>query len=466
MFNNDAFKNLAKTVVPGSFRKKIRDSLTKYREIKYPKTIVKTYLNEQSDPKESFSSFFDFEAQQSINISEKLYESDIKFLGRMISKCITSKSSDDCSEQHIETWVFKPKEAIEELQKGINALGYDHNFLQISLESPNPSDKLESFEDALWKFFDRLINYQNFAPRFYELDFMDDIENIILSRYCNGKKESLSKGQLIIDVLKIFFACSEKPISDLQKRTKQYLNSGYSWAPLRGGATSYVKDVIPDLFEEFCSCHGSKTPERFLEINKEYSIRQRNEIGATDSRQLSLFRQYERDHLVLLRSLLRLIRLGKITTKDSVLIIGPRHDDEIIFFREILGLKNTIGLDLFGNESGSIIAGDMHRMPFQDKKFKFVFMCNTLTYAYNAREVISEISRVVCLDGYAMIIDSGSRVRGPDPLGRSDVVNVDTLIRCFYKRDYTVIVADKGRSLAPENYTEQPCCLIQLNSFH
>jgi SAM-dependent methyltransferase len=136
--------------------------------------------------------------------------------------------------------------------------------------------------------------------------------------------------------------------------------------------------------------------------------------------------------------------------------------NELHFFRKHLGLNKTIGLDLFASDEGRIIAGDMHAMPFESGRFKLVYVCNTLTYAYNARNVIREICRVTETPGYAMVIDSGTRIRGPDPLGRSDLMSADALVRCFHMRPYSVIVKDRGRSLAPDWYREQPCVLLEL----
>ena len=63
-----------------------------------------------------------------------------------------------------------------------------------------------------------------------------------------------------------------------------------------------------------------------------------------------------------------------IDPQSPTLSIGPRYLSEIRYFREIHGLENHIGLDLFSDDEGYVVAGDMHDMPFPDDHFSFIFM--------------------------------------------------------------------------------------------
>ncbi|MEA2499710.1 MAG: hypothetical protein QOH26_2115, partial [Actinomycetota bacterium] len=141
---------------------------------------------------------------------------------------------------------------------------------------------------------------------------------------------------------------------------------------------------------------------------------------------------------------------------------GPRHIDEIHFFRKHLGLPRTIGLDLFGSSDGSIISGDMHDMPFDRGRFKMIFCAGTLSYGYYSRKVIEEMARVAERPGYVFLMDAANRRAGPDALGRSDDINVDVLTGLFYRHPYNVLSRDRGRSLDPQRYAEEPCLALEL----
>ena len=320
-----------------------------------------------------------------------------------------------------------------------------------------------SMREALHAILERIVDVKR-CPRFFEIDHIDDIEEILESRYSIGDLASVERGHLFLRALRALLGCEAPQEHDrLPSRLKSELVDITRYVPARGVPHPFVSEVIPDLFAEFCSIRGADNPERFLQINREYSARQHDSLGEWDSRDLSLLREYEHDHHALLRNVIDLIRVGRISAADEVLILGPRHVDELHFFRKHLGLYRTIGLDLFASDKGRILAGDMHDMPFESGRFKLVYVCNTLTYAYNARKVIREICRVTQSPGYAMLIDSGNRVNGPDPLGRSDLMSADVVVRCFHMRPYKTIVKDKGKSLAPEWYLEQPCVLLELD---
>src|SRR5262249_21694942 len=134
----------------------------------------------------------------------------------------------------------------------------------------------------------------------------------------------------------------------------------HPYVPRRCPVNPAVGGRIPDLYDEFIALRGHDNPERFLEINREYSRRQRVEQGRWGPRGLSLLHGYERDHHPMLRTLVGLVRDGALRPSDQVLVVGPRHYDEILFFRKHLGLPRTVGLDLFTSARDGIVGGDMH----------------------------------------------------------------------------------------------------------
>lgn len=313
---------------------------------------------------------------------------------------------------------------------------------------------------------DQVID-RNLAPRFYDYDYIDDIIGIIGGRYCGDKGCLLKEATSIIDTLCILTGLEGAGNwKDLPGNIRKFLNANDRYVPQRGDVTKHVWSVIPDMAEEFIRLKAETNTKRFLEINREYSSRQALRQGAWDNRELSLLRGYERNHHLLLRTLMELIRDGKLTKEDEVLLIGPRHIDEVLFFRNQLGLTKTIGLDLFDSGDNLILAGDMHDMSFKSKRFKLVFCAGTLSYSYNARQAVAEMARVLKQPGYILLIDAAGRNAGPDALGRSDVVSIQTLIGLFYSYHYEVIAKDPGRSLAPNHYVNEPCIVLCLHDRH
>ena len=304
---------------------------------------------------------------------------------------------------------------------------------------------------------------ENLIPRYYDYDYLDDIVPIVESRYVEGGTTVIDQSRPVLRALCVLSA--NDPFLDtsmLSARLKEVLGPNHKFVPYRGAAHPNVGQVIPDLVEEFVAMRAEEDVERFLEINREYSRRQHTEQGDWSNRDLSLLREYEKDHHLLLRRLIGLLSDGKITSMDEALILGPRHIDELYFFEKFLDLPNTLGLDLFESYGGRIVSGDMHDMPFESDRFRIIYSCNTLSYSYNTRKVIDEMARVLKRPGYIFLIDSGERVPGPDPLGRSDVGDVDAVLRCFYKYRFRIVAKDAGRSLDPVRMKQQPCLALEL----
>lgn len=301
------------------------------------------------------------------------------------------------------------------------------------------------------------------APRFFDYDHLDDIVGIVGGRYCSEAGCDITAVRAVLDALCIL-AEPQGGLhwQELPGALRRLLGKVHRYFPKRGDVSRHVWDVIPDLAGEFMALKAESNVERFLEINREYSRRQAVKQGLWDNRELSLLRGYERDHHLLLRTLVQLIADGELTRDDEVLLIGPRHVDEVIFFRRHLGLPRTIGLDLFAYGRNEILAGDMHRMPFESDRFRLVYCAGTLSYSYDARRVIEEITRVARRPGFVFLVDAAGRKAGPDALGRSDVIGIDTLVGMFYRHTFQVLARDPGRSLAPEIYENEPCLALRL----
>lgn len=298
-------------------------------------------------------------------------------------------------------------------------------------------------------------------PHFYDYDYIDDLENIVESEYTLLHEAGSTRGQVFMRALTMLvdFGSSNHEQTLVQK-LKNYLGKDHLYVPKRTQHDAFLKKSKPHIHDALVGIKAEDNLQKFLAINKEYSGEQLARQGKTDSRQISLLRGYEQNNHLLLRTLIGLIRDGKISKNDEVLIIGPRYVDEIVFFRKHLGLTKTIGLDLCKNEN--VVEGDMHAMPFEKGRFKLVYMCNTLCYSYNARKVIDEISRVLVRPGYAFIIDHGTYYAGAGVIGRSDVMNAEALVGLFYKNSINVLAQDNGKSLVRYASKNQSSCAVEL----
>lgn len=129
----------------------------------------------------------------------------------------------------------------------------------------------------------------------------------------------------------------------------------------------------------------------------------------------------------------RWIRSGKIKPDRPSLSIGPRWLTEIEYFREVVGLKKHIGLDLFSDNPDLVTAGDMHAMPFPDRHFNFVFLKNTADKSYRIRRLVEELLRVT-EPGGLIVVDQICGYGRCSPLSRTDIQRAENLFLLFRAR--------------------------------
>jgi len=301
---------------------------------------------------------------------------------------------------------------------------------------------------------------KDLVPRFYDYDYLDEIEIIAESVYTLYQEAGSIRGQRFLQALNLLTDNDHVSGQKLGQKIKHFLGLQHPYIPLRMATEPGLKNANPAVYDVLSGLKAEDNMQKFLDANTKYSGDQLKKQGKTDSRQLSLLRGYEKNHHVLLRTIIKLMQEGKLTKNDEVLIIGPRYVNEILFFREHLGLPKTIGLDLCANDY--IVVGDMHAMPFENNRFKLVYVCNTLCYSYYVRKVADEISRVLKRTGYACIVDHGTYVEGASMIGRSDVMNADALVGLFYKQTFNVLAQDNGVPLASYKSKNQASCVLEL----
>jgi SAM-dependent methyltransferase len=337
------------------------------------------------------------------------------------------------------------------------------SFLRLGRPQPPASEAADDARvTALRGILDRLIDDRLF-PRAFEYDYLDDLSPIIAGRYAAGDGGHVSASRRILQAIAVIAGSNERlEGAALVAGLKQALGADHGYEPRKGAAHPVVKQIIPDLWDEFISMKASAHPARFIEINREYSLRQRWLNGKWGPVGLSLLLGHERNHHVMIRTLIDLRNEGALRPDDEVLVIGPRHFDEIAFFRNHLGLPKTTGLDLFDSRADGIVGGDMHAMPFDAGRFRLVYCSGTLSYSYAIRTVFSETVRVLKRPGYLLFSDAGQRSNGVDALGRTDPVSADAIIGCFHEHRFDVLFRDDGMSPDLSRFQQWPSVGLKL----
>ena len=122
--------------------------------------------------------------------------------------------------------------------------------------------------------------------------------------------------------------------------------------------------------------------------------------------------------------------LGYFKNNEKSLSIGPRWLTEIFYFRDIVGLKRHIGLDLFTDDKEIVVQGDMHRTKFKSNTFGFIFLKNVVDKSYNCRLLVKELTRI-CRPGGIIVVDQICGYGSCTQLTRTDIQKCENLLTLF-----------------------------------
>lgn len=122
---------------------------------------------------------------------------------------------------------------------------------------------------------------------------------------------------------------------------------------------------------------------------------------------------------------------GYLQPDDPVISLGNRWIGEISYFRENVGLKKALGVDLFSNNPDLVIAADMHKLPFEDSSIKLVFNRGLINKSYDVRVLVKEVMRVLTDDGMFIVETPGPYDYGVSRLGCTDIKSARNLLRLF-----------------------------------
>jgi SAM-dependent methyltransferase len=122
---------------------------------------------------------------------------------------------------------------------------------------------------------------------------------------------------------------------------------------------------------------------------------------------------------------------GDVREDEPVLTIGPRWVGEIHYFRDEIGLRGTIGLDLFTPDDELIKVGDMHDMPFEDGTFGLVYQRNTFDKSYDIRAALRECVRVLRDGGILVSDDCYAYTDGVSEMSRTSLKHNRQIVRAI-----------------------------------
>jgi SAM-dependent methyltransferase len=142
------------------------------------------------------------------------------------------------------------------------------------------------------------------------------------------------------------------------------------------------------------------------------------------------------------RKILAWKRARLISADAPSLSVGPRWVTEIEFFRDVLGLRRHIGLDLFSDNPDLVVAGDMHAMPFENGHFQLVFLKNVVDKSYDVRKLVAELMRVTRPRGI-VVVDQVCGYGECTPITRTDIQRAENFAKLFAARGPTEVLVDQ-----------------------
>ncbi|HET7086177.1 MAG TPA: methyltransferase domain-containing protein [Rhizomicrobium sp.] len=293
------------------------------------------------------------------------------------------------------------------------------------------------------RFLDHVFNPYECVD-IYGRTYLDDIENILIEnhgfdfgtqtfsddmtqKWFGRMKEALG-AQTMEQVIEAIRANqADISFANIRPRTDLHLESVTEWVP-------DFDQLLPD----------GTADEKHNEAQRIFSIRSVEEITgnqtSADAYELYLGADRLNPWTYLVR---RELAKGTLSRGDLAVCVGNRWLGEVLYFRENIGLVNTIGLDLFTTNPDLVKVGDMHKMPFADNSVGLIFIRQALSKSYNVRIVIAEILRVLKDGGLFIIEIPGPYGWGVGRMRASDVKSAGSLINLFRGHVSRVIYRDE-----------------------
>lgn len=299
--------------------------------------------------------------------------------------------------------------------------------------TPAPPASVADIEAILWKVIDRPKCVLRFDG-----NLVDDLPHILLENYGIADARSPQNCPALVELLSILRT------EDHSNLPQKLADAGVDKERFRPIADSSIIAANKRVFEHWSMETADRNIDAVVTLQRDLGIgkyNQKAERHATEWPGQSL-RDYMRGvtsaRPTLLERLLKRaywelwigwwMTRGHLQAGIPSLSVGPRWVTEIRFFREVLGLDQHIGLDLFSDDAGLVVSGDMHAMPFPDQNFQLVFIKNTIDKSYDVRRLVGELVRVL-RPGGILIVDQIAGYGDCSPLTRTDIQSAENLVR-------------------------------------
>jgi hypothetical protein len=307
------------------------------------------------------------------------------------------------------------------------------------------------------RFLDTLIDpYQ--CVDTYGRSYIDDLELIVVeNHYFDFASQSFPDAATQAWFKRVCSAFDFKTMEELISYVRSHLPE-LSISSLRPRSTFHTESTY-EHEASFQDLRGKEdSVEKSLEFQRLWSLQSFDDLTIDDAVPYEHFMNYDRVNpwTYFIR---REVRRGNLRPDDAVICIGNRWVGEIRYFREILGLKKAVGVDLFSPDPELVVAADMHKMPFADNSIKLIFNRGLINKSYDVRILIAEMLRVLTPGGYLIFETPGPYGWGVSRLGRTDIKSFANILRLLHGKVSRVIYADEVK---PKSYTSDSVRLVRL----
>lgn len=293
-----------------------------------------------------------------------------------------------------------------------------------------PAETSPSQVERACHLLDGLIPRNETVDRF-DADYLDDLHHILREEHGIGAASGGTPAQRkAVAELRTIAGLSERaPLSELGPALARAGVPRAGYAPHRADETTkkkfrYAKVPSWKKAKDVTLQQSPDAVETIKKVQIEFSLQQGGKHG------------YEFDALARPETgdpwtpfLQGLVQQKVLRADEPALTIGPRWAGEIRYFRQVVGLTGTIGLDLFSHEPDLVKVGDMHKMPFPDSHFGLVYQRNTFNKSYDIRKALLECVRVLRPGGVLVSDDLLGYKIGVTELARTNMKTNRWMVR-------------------------------------
>jgi SAM-dependent methyltransferase len=314
--------------------------------------------------------------------------------------------------------------------------------------------------DLLERFLDYLID-PNECIDTYGRTYIDDLEFILAENHRFDFKTQTfpdAEAQRWFEVLRAEFKFAD--MAALLSFVRSHVDE-LDLASFRPRSTFHTETLYQDQPTFHKLKEGTPTVEERVDFQRAMGmdgVRSIPSLDDPDPDRYELYMGSDRTNpwtYVLKREMSR----GHLRPDDAVISLGNRWIGEISYFRENVGLKKTLGVDLFSNNPELVVAADMHNLPFEDGSIKLVFNRGLINKSYDVRVLVNEVLRVLTDDGMFIVETPGPYDYGVSRLGCTDIKSARNLLRLFEGKVRRIFYIEATK---PHRYQADSTKLIRI----